>query len=265
MKISIYSYGWNLIKYHFDIEDALANWSKYANEIVIAINTSEDNTYNEIDRIAKANNYPVVLIKTEFDPINDPYYYGKVVDAAFQACKNEICIAQDFDERIIAKKEVLHRICQFLLDDKFHKAYFVPTIDLYGSTEYCLPEYKRKWYITKHQGLKRGPVNFGIKKDGFPDYNKTSTDEITDLDGNLVPALTLVNSLTLENLSAYVERGMPLVYHIGYLSLNDRLERSIWWKHYWEKATNGDKNQHPITMEELAKKTSIKHNLPLWK
>jgi hypothetical protein len=103
-----------------------------------------------------------------------------------------------------------------------------------------------------------------LKADGRPDYNKTSTDELIDGTGNLVPTEALIRDLSLPSLQLYVADGWPITYHLGYLNLADRLDRSVWWKAFWEKATGGDTNKHPTSMAELAARETVVHGLPLW-
>jgi hypothetical protein len=204
----------------------------------------------------------VSLIKTDFS-YDDPFCYGKIENAALQNCMGDILIQQNMDERFRCDFNVLKLLGTKLLREEFIDSYFVPTIDLYGSKESYLPPCKGKWYIHK-RGLYRGAVSFGIKADGRPDYNKTSTDELIDKNGNLCRTMPLTSDFSIEGIRTYVKNGMPIIYHVGYLNLNDKLERSIWWKEYWNKATGGDDNQHPTNIEELAKKKSELHGLPLW-
>lgn len=112
-------------------------------------------------------------------------------------------------------------------------------------------------------GLSRGPVPWGIKQDGYPDYHKTSTDELL-LNGQLAKSFILIDDLSIEGIQTYVSQGMPISYHLGYVNLNDRVERAKWWKGFWENATNGDKNSHSTDIKDLLIKETKKHNLPLW-
>ena len=113
-------------------------------------------------------------------------------------------------------------------------------------------------------GVHRGPVNFGIKADGRPDYNRTSCDEAIDQDGNLVPTLSLLNDLSIEGLREYAADGMPYSQHLGFTDLRDRADRAAWWSEFWKRATGGDPNGHITSVEELMKRETKPHNLPLW-
>lgn len=262
MKISIYS---TLFRYAdnkggFDIKGALSNWAFYADEISVAC--GDDYSRDEVERIANENGYPVTAIRTDFDFTSDHFAYGKTENAALQNCSGELLWQQNFDERCRADKNALLELGERLLVNPTFGAFFVPVINLYGSYDKYL-DIACKWYLHK-PGYFRGPVNFGIKADGHPDYHKTSTDELIDRNANLVPTLRLLDDLSIESLSAYVARGMPVTYHLGYVDFKERLDRSLWWKAYWQKATGGDENQHPTSVEEIANRETKEHGLPLW-
>ncbi len=264
MKTSVYSTFWNANKMHLDYKGALDNWATFADEISIAVGTSTDGTFESIRSYATEQGYPVRLIQTSFDFDKDPYAYGKTENAALQNCTGDVLIQQNGDERMLVTREKLQELGRFLRSRFDVSAFWVPNIDLYGSKERYL-NIGRKWMIHR-EGLFRGPARIGIKPDGRPDYNKTSTDELLDIMGNLVPTVSLLQGeLTIENLRPYVEAGGPITYHLGYLDFKERLDRSVWWKNYWEKATGGDKNTHPTSVEEMAAKEAKEHGLPLWK
>lgn len=246
----------------FDYKGALDNWATFADEISIAVNTSTDGTFESIRSYAIEQNYPVRLIQTSFDFEKDPYAYGKTENAALQNCTGDLLIQQNGDERMLVTREKLQELARFLRSRFDISAFWVPNIDLYGSKERYL-NIGRKWMIHR-DGLYRGPAKIGIKPDGRPDYNKTSSDELLDFMGNLVPTASLVDDLSIESLRVYAAAGGPITFHLGYLDFKERLDRSIWWKAFWERATGGDKNTHPTTVEEMAAKEAKEHGLPLW-
>jgi hypothetical protein len=189
--------------------------------------------------------------------------YGKIENTALQNCDADLLIQQNLDERFRCDKQILFKLGESLINQNNVYSYFIPVINLYGShNEYI--DISRKWYIHK-RGLNRGPVNFGIKNNGLPDYNKTSTDELIDSNGNLVPTFPLLENLSLNSISDYIYSGMPVIYHLGYVDFGERISRNKFWIDFWEKATGGDKNNHAKSIEELAEKNTKKHNLPLWK
>lgn len=269
MIISIYSSAWNVRKHSFDYKGALDNWAYYADDISVAVPVWDDDTAQLLTEYATEKVYPLSLVRTEFDFESDSFAYGKTENAALQNCKGDLMIQQNLDERLAGGKQTILDLGDHLRRTPFIDAYYVPVVNLYGDMDSYI-DTAGKWYIHR-KGFYRGAFKGGIKPDGKPDYDKTSTDELITEDGNLVRWLPLVRPAaggqpTMEDLAPYVKAGMPIMYHLGYLSLKDRLDRSIWWKAYWEKATGGDKNQHPISIEELAERETKKHGLPqpLW-
>ena len=98
----------------------------------------------------------------------------------------------------------------------------------------------------------------------MPDYNKTSTDELIDKDGNLLPTFPLNKIKDNLNELNYFKSGLPFTYHLGYVDLNERVKRNEFWKNFWEKATGGDSNTHSLNIEDYTSKTVSPHNLELW-
>lgn len=262
MNISIYSTAWNIIKHKFDYKGALDNWAYYANNISIAVGTSDDGTYEALESYAKEKGYPVSLIRTEFDFSTDPFAYGKTENAALQNCTGGILIQQNLDERLSGDKNVINQIGEHLYRTPFLDSYYVPVVNLYGSYDKYL-DIAGKWYIHK-RGFFRGAVKFGIKPDGKPDYNKTSTDELIDAEGNLTKTMPLMQDVDIDLLQKYAKNGMPVIFHLGYVDFKERLDRSIWWKKYWEVATGGDTNKHPTSIEEIANRETKYHGLVMW-
>lgn len=261
MKISIYSTAFNVVKNNFNYKDAIKNFCFYADEVSLAINKSEDNSSEVVKEFVKENNLNVKVIDTEFS-YDDPFCYGKIVNAALQGCSGDICILQDLDERFGGNKDVLIKICEDFLKLEQIKALFVPVINLYGDF-YHYKDINFKWYIHK-SGLYRGPVNFGLKDNGRPDYNKTSTDELIDSSGNLVPTLNIVQATNFNDPYLYIQNNLPFVYHLGYTNLDDRVKRNVFWKSFWEKATGGDKNTHALDKGQLHIEGLMPTNIKLW-
>lgn len=262
MKISIYSTAFNVIEKNFDYKDAIRNFLYYADEVCLAVNTSKDKTLEVITKYVKDNNFNVKIIPTKFD-YEDPFCYGKIVNAALQGCTGDICILQDFDERFGGDKKILNQVCEQFLKFNEIKALFVPVINLYGDF-YHYKDIGFKWYIHK-KGLYRGAVDFGIKENGRPDYNKTSTDELIDENKKLVPTINILEATRLFDMNQYIKNDYPFVYHLGYTNFDDRIKRNFFWKPFWEKATGGDKNSHSLNKNDLYANDIKPTNLKLWK
>lgn len=262
MKISIYSTAFNVIEKNFDYKDAIRNFLYYADEVCLAVNTSKDKSLEVLTKYVKDNNFNVKIIPTEFD-YEDPFCYGKIVNAALQGCTGDICILQDFDERFGGDKKILNQVCEQFLKFKEIKALFVPVINLYGDF-YHYKDIGFKWYIHK-RGLYRGAVDFGVKENGRPDYDKTSTDELIDENKKLVPTINILEATRLFDMNQYIKNDYPFVYHLGYTNFDDRIKRNSFWKPFWEKATGGDKNSHSLNKNDLYVNDIKPTNLKLWK
>jgi len=264
MKVSCYSTAWSVISKKFDVAGALDNWATFADEIVIAVPTCDtDDSATIIQSYAKQKGYNVVIVRPDSDFENDPFAYGKTENAALQACTGTLLCQANLDERWRVQRDRLEQL-HIMLENRWDvRAFWVPTIDLYGDEHHYLPPLKTKWYL-HGQSLFRAPARFGIKPDGRPDYNKTSSDELVTITGDIAPAAHLITDLSTESIRTYVSEGWPIVYHLGYLNLADRLDRSIWWHEFWKRATAGDPNKHPTSIEEMAAKETKEHGLPLW-
>lgn len=271
--ISIYSTSWGLggaAGASFDHRGALDNWAFYADDISIAVPEADEATAHLLTAHAAERGYPLSLVRTSFSFDDDPFAYGKTENAALQNCKGNVLIQQNLDERLGGDKQMILDLGEHLYRQPYFDSYYLPVVNLYGDLDHLL-DVNAKWYIHKRGNdlgnFRRGPVHVGIKPDGKPDYNVTSTDELIDADGKLARWFPLVRPangqhLTVEDLRPYIKGGMPLTYHLGYLSLADRLDRSIWWSEFWKRATGGDDNKHPLTLEELAKRETQKHDIP---
>jgi hypothetical protein len=261
MKISVYSTAFNIIGKGFNFEDALDNWFYYADEVSISVNKSNDETFLKIKNYAESKQYNLLIEETNFD-YSDPFFYGKLENSALQRCTGDILFQQNLDERIGGNIDILKQLCANLLNQNDYFSFFVPVINLH-TDYYNYIDIGQKWYIHK-RGANRGPVNFGLKENGLPDYNKTSTDELIDKDGNLLPTFPL-NKIkdNLDGLN-YFKSGLPFTYHLGYVDLNERVKRNEFWKNFWEKATGGDSNTHSLNIQDYTSKSVSPHNLQLW-
>lgn len=268
MRVSIYSTAFNLgtpAVASFDVKDAFSNWSVYADEISVATGDEESAIIlNDTARVLGIEDKLKITPVTYARDGSDPFAYGKTENVALQACTGNLLVQQNLDERMVVDPARLEDLYNILQSRSDIAAFWVPNLDLYGARERCLLPCKAKWMIHR-RGLYRGAVSFGIKSDGRPDYNLSSTDELIDSKGNLVPTVSLIQNMSLPNLRLYVGAGWPLTMHLGYLSFSDRLQRSLWWKQFWNVATGGDENQHPTSIGEMASRDSVEHGLPLWR
>lgn len=268
---SIYSSAFNLIHNHFDYKDALDNFCAFADEVVIAVNTSVDNTLDILNDLRSV--YPnLVIIATNFS-YEDPLLDGKIKNAALQATTQRVKIGLDMDERIPLR----HKDRWKFYGNSFNfrmdiDCIMVPSINLYGSLHTIKANLKdnlgAKWYLHK-PGLYRGPVKYARLSDGTVDTNNSDTCELIYENGSLVKSDTLLyyaDISSLENYLNWLEKTGIFVFHLGYASFENRVVRNknFWHKH-WRVESGGVPPKHTVHMDvnEFTEQT-IEHNLPLW-
>lgn len=262
---SIYTSAFNLIKNKFAYRETLENFSSFANEVCVAVNTSEDGTLEELQNYADEN-YKVKIIPCDIS-YDDPWLDGKVKDVALQATTKELKIGLDMDERL----PLWQRDMWLQLGSQFQAtkidALFIHTLNLWGdvrSVQSDLQElYKFKWYLHKG-GFHRGPVNFGRKSDGTIDITKSDSCELIDKDGNLAQAYPV--TAKNENGEMFLDslKTTPFVYHLGYANFQERdLRNKNFWDKHWQVEC-GKEGKFTSTIEEVSAKKVIPHNLPLW-
>lgn len=260
MKTSIYTSLFNYDPEKFDLLEAFKNWSKYADEIVIA--TFEDQREVLERVIAKVfleyngkddfyNRFKIVsCLDTSLD---DPLFDGKLKNAALQACSNELVIQQDMDERIggdIPQWIYLKAVLETL---KPPYAAMIPVIDLYKDYDH----YKgvgAKWYLHLKEQSYRGAVNYAKREDGSLDINKSDSCELIDKNGNLIPYFVdsrFAEPFTNKEIESF-DISMPHIIHLGYLDLTKRAEHNKFRKKCWE-AMEGRPVETATTVEQLEK------------
>jgi hypothetical protein len=236
---SIYTSAFNLIKNKFNYKFHIQNFSQFANEVVIAINTSEDDSVNEIRDFIIRNCNNVYILETNFQ-YDDPLLDGKIKNAALQATKQDIKIGLDMDEYIpLWQKNIWENIANQLRYSSA-KSIMIPSVNLYKDNKNYF-SITPKWYLHK-KDLYRGPVNFAKKNDGTVDTSKSDTCELIDNNGNLVSSIQMpfdIESLKTEQ--------YPFVVHTGYMNLHNRLLRNKnFWAKHWFTESGGKEPEHKV-------------------
>lgn len=262
---SVYTSLFNYSPDKFDLIDAFTNWSKYAKKIVIAtFPGQEDEILKAIWKDWYAGNLDkkkatidVVCCETSLD---DPLWDGKLKNASLQACKSDLVIQQDMDERIGGSVDEWNLYGKILLENsERYKAAMIPVIDLYKDYSH----YKSigyKWYLHLKKGCYRGPVNFAMIDESKFDPDKSDTCELVDKNGSIVPSFSIPYFVQRTNIE------FPHIIHLGYLDVERRMNhnknfwRGVWternkWKNKPE-ATEAFTNQEELDKVNIA---SIKH------
>jgi hypothetical protein len=238
--ISIYSSAFNLITNNFNYIFAINNFCNIADEVVISVNTSQDNTLEELEKQQdKFSNLKIISSEISYD---DPLLDGKIKNYALQNTSHNtpIKISLDMDEYIpLWQKPIWLNLATQLLQDTC-LCYMIPSINLFKDKNHYF-SITPKWYMHK-LGLFRGPVNFARKNNGYIDTNKSDSCELIDANGNLVPSKTA--PCDIESLEKH---NLPFVVHTGYLSLENRLLRNEnFWKKHWFLESGGIAPPHKI-------------------
>ncbi len=256
---SIYSSAFNLIKNQFDYEGAIKNFCSFADEVVIAVNTSVDCTFERLVQLQKAYDN-LVLIETSFSYQN-PAFDGLIKNAALQHTTEPLKIGLDMDERIsLDNKSAWVEYANYLSDSIHGKALFIPVIDLFRDHAH----YKsigQKWYLHT-KGLKRGVVNFAKKENGKIDIEKSDTCELLNQDDSLVLSLGMPIPRSKSYLDFIKKNSIPYVVHIGYLDTNRRVNViNPFWKTHWENRAGHEVTNIALKESDLVKEPYLEHGL----
>jgi len=237
--ISIYTSAFNLIKNNFDYKFAINNFCQIADEVVICVNSSEDDSLNTLSKECNSfNNLKIISSDISYD---DPLLDGKIKNTALQSTSNNpIKIGLDMDEYIpLWQKDIWKMMAEMLIQDSC-MCYMIPSINLYKDYLHYF-SITPKWYMHK-SGLFRGAVNFAKKNNGYIDTNKSDSCELIDIDGNLV-----ASKMTPSDINLLRNHNLPFVVHTGYVSLDDRLLRNKnFWSKHWLIESGGEMPPHKI-------------------
>lgn len=236
--ISIYSSAFNLIKNNFDYELSIQNFVKFADEVVIAVNTSEDDTLEKVRRLESLyNNLKIIDCDYSY---TDPLLDGKIKNFALQNTTQDIKVSLDMDEYIPEwQKAMWFKLSLDLINDSA-RCYMIPSINLYKDNDHYF-SITSKWYLHK-SGLFRGAVNFAKNIDGTIDTSKSDSCELLDNNGNLASFKMLPN--TIEDLRTNFH---PFVIHTGYKSLQNRVLRNKnFWINHWKIESGGIAPLHKV-------------------
>ena len=106
MKFTVHTSLFNIIKNSYDVERSIGNWAEFLSlmpefhEIILVVNTSEDNTLQYIKDLAikfRKQNVNIEVLESNI-PYSDPAFDGKIKDVGFQASSGDYNILLDGDE-----------------------------------------------------------------------------------------------------------------------------------------------------------------------
>jgi len=266
---SIYSSAFNVIKNAFDYEEAVKNFCSFAEEVVIAVNKSEDASFEAFLELSKQNKN-LKIVESDFS-YEDPLLDGKIKNFALQNTTYPNKIGLDMDERIpVRHKDRWEKIAGFMHKYEEISGFLIPSVDLWKDEEHIQSDPNKnknfKWYLHK-DNLYRGAVNFAKLDNGKIDREKSDTCELIDINGNLVNTPKIFKDfLNDEDYFNWLEKESIFVFHIGFLDFNKKIIRNKnFWNKHWE-IVSGKKHNTALSLDEFNKRsTNLKrHNLKLW-
>jgi len=265
---SIYSSAFNLVKNNFDYKESIDNFCKFAEEVVVAVNTSEDNTLETLQSLC--SDYPnLKIISTDFS-YQDKFLDGKIKNEALQATTQEFKIGLDMDERIplYAKYSWINLASRLRFSDP--AAFLIPSIDLWGDKESVRWDNKKniqfKWYLHK-EGYFRGANNEAIKEDGSIDVEKSDSCDLINEDGSLAKSVYFVDEdvNTFEKYRNFLKSNPLYVFHLGCLDFDKKAQlNKNFWKKHWELEAGKEAVDVITDAKEFKKFQTQKHGLELW-
>lgn len=276
MSFSIYSQWFNIEKSGFKWRETLDNWVEFLgtdhNQIVIAVNKSEDDTAALVRKYLKE----IVDVRSHLKadvididiPYTDPAFDGKGKAAALAACTEPYCILLDADEVLYPNQRA--EWLKLAIELEHHPnfdAFFIPVVDIIQDDQH----YKgigSKFYLHRNSSnITRGVWAGGKREDGTIDITKSDTTELIYKDtGQLVRAHPLLmQGLPPYIIMAQLESGVvPMVIHLGWKNLEQRLKQSAFWEPVWSNR-DGKPVKTERTLEELEKIPKYRHMLPKWR
>lgn len=252
IKLSLYTSAFNLGSGFFSIQDALKNWLKFFDEVVIATMPCEDDTA-EILKGVESDRVKVVTMDISTE---DRLYDGKLKNFSLQHCTGDILWQLDLDERISGEPEKVREVSRALFNSERFDSFLIESINLWGDEDYY-KDFTSKWYCHK-RGLFRGPAKFAIRSDGTVDTSKSDGCELIKENGELTEAFLLRNFASLD---WYLEQGLPLIVHYGWVNKENRLKLNEWWKDRWENLNGSDRGDIILTDKDFSEKEIFEHGI----
>lgn len=253
MRLSSYHSAFNLIKNNFNYTAAIDNYCNFFDEVVIAVNTSEDDTLESLNNLK--HKYSNLFIYSCDFPYDDYAFDGKIKNFALQKCTGDFFTLLDLDEFIPLNQKSLWRECAKILElNDLIDCLLIASINLCKDI-YHYKDISRKFYLHK-KGLHRGIWNGAKKKNGKIDISKSDTCEILMPDGNLARCYPVTNKIEDLQTGRY-----PFVFHDWGTNLNQRIKQNQIWRGVWENRAGEVLKDEILTQETFEKIEVFEHNL----
>jgi hypothetical protein len=260
--ISVYTSAFNLVKNSFNYQVTLDNFLSLADEVVVAVNTSEDDTLAQLKDFAVMHG-ALKVIETAFK-YDDISFDGAIKNAALQATTHPVRIQMDLDETFVpSHKPRWRKYAQKLLDSKVD-CYLIPTIDLWGDCDHIRADKDTGYKFRMHKGgLKRG-IWYKARVGDYINTRMSDTGELLTMMDDLVENVeSIVPSHYFHPLMVFMLNNYVFTVHHGFESFEQRVNvNKAIWKKAWEQRS-GHQEDVALSVEELKRFPVIKHNLVL--
>ena len=257
--ISAYVTCYNILTHGFSgWENNLKNLCLFADEVIIVVNTSEDDTHGAIQSaLWEHKNWKI--ISSNFSKL-DPLFDSRLKNLGLQNCSFDNKLQIDLDETIPLWQRPLWDNAFFQLKFSGHKVLAVPSVDIYkGRQTYKSISYKTYGSIGQ---CWRGPSRNALKPGYFIDTRFSDGTELIDENFNQLSAI-VSGPCDIKDL----ESGNSIfVTHWGYLKIDERIERNNkFWGAMWLQESNGTLPAHKLHVDEttFGHYDCLPHNLKL--
>lgn len=280
--LSAYVSAFNLVQNGFDYETALSRACRFFDEVVVAVNTSADDTLARLQALERSGREgreeagvyvgpsgewaKLKVIQTDI-PYTDITFDGRVKDAALQACMGDVLVQMDLDEYVPLNQRATWRAyAERLLFASAVDCFMIPTVDLWGSTDTVRADVPFGTKMRMHKrGLYRGVWEGAwIRKGQLFDTARSDSGELIDAQGRLAPAAHVVSPQLCHPACTQSLNGYPFTVHLGYVSFDQRVRvnKAIWADH-WTLRNGGRDAKVAVDKAALESYPTIRHNLNL--
>lgn len=244
MPVSIYQTAYNLIQNSITgWEKSIINSCQFADEVILAVNTSDDDTDSAIrDVLWEYKNWKIV--PANFSKL-DPFWDGRMKNLALQNCSHDWKIQKDCDETIPVWQRPLWDNAFMQLQFSGRKVLAVPSVDIYkDENHYKSINYKTYGSIGQ---LWRGPAGNALKQGYFINTQFSDGTELINENFQAEPAI----SSGLLDLADLESGNSIYVLHWGYLNIQERIARTkSFWGAHWLTESDGTLPAHKIHNDE---------------
>jgi hypothetical protein len=265
-KLSAYVSAFNLLANGLPYEDPLRAMLAMFDEVVVAVNTSTDDTAATLRAFEGG---ALKVVETSF-AYTDVTFDGATKDVALQACTQEpdrVYVQMDMDEMVpLSQRDLWRRYAAELLAMPGVDCWMIPTVDLWGSMDTIRADRPLGVKFRMHKGgLRRGVWKQAwIGRTRF-DTSRSDSCELIDSRGELARTMHAVPPPFLQPALVSMLNGQyPYTLHLGYVSLEQRvrINRAIWADH-WTLRNGGADAGVATRLDQLTDVPLVPHRLAL--